>query len=49
MCGIGGSKYLKNEMLKSVAPEDITPDPSRLYIHIYLYVCVCVCERERVV
>ncbi len=24
MCGIGGSQYLNNEMLKSVAPEDIT-------------------------
>ena len=39
MCGIGGSKYLKNEMLKSVAPEDITPDPSR-FVHTFIPVCV---------
>eukprot|EP00802_Teleaulax_amphioxeia_P017324 Tamp_17476.p1 GENE.Tamp_17476~~Tamp_17476.p1 ORF type:complete len:432 (+),score=100.34 Tamp_17476:120-1298(+) len=30
MCGIGGSKYLNNEMLKKVTPEEITADPSRV-------------------
>jgi len=30
MCGIGGSKYLNNEMLKKVSPGEITADPSRV-------------------
>lgn len=30
MCGIGGSKYLNNDDLKKISPEEITADPSRV-------------------
>ncbi|EKX33390.1 hypothetical protein GUITHDRAFT_158911 [Guillardia theta CCMP2712] len=30
LCGIGGSKYLDNDDLKKVSPEEITADPSRV-------------------
>lgn len=30
MCGIGGSKYLNNDMLKKISPEEITADPKRV-------------------
>mmetsp|Transcript_50407 Transcript_50407/g.119893 ORF Transcript_50407/g.119893 Transcript_50407/m.119893 type:complete len:436 (-) Transcript_50407:50-1357(-) len=30
LCGIGGSQYLNNQMLKKVSPEEITADPARV-------------------
>mmetsp|Transcript_21180 Transcript_21180/g.41207 ORF Transcript_21180/g.41207 Transcript_21180/m.41207 type:complete len:433 (-) Transcript_21180:807-2105(-) len=30
MCGIGGSKYLNNDDLKAISPEEITADPARV-------------------